>query len=67
MFKEFQCPENIEKVLCVYYFLPDHPKIIKGLMVDFSCKTIKFEQQMEFQSFKIIQDFKKALHTAFFA
>ena len=54
MFKEFRCPENTDKVLSVQYFSPDRPKIITGWW-----KTIKFKQQIEFQSFKIIQDFKK--------
>ena len=35
-------------------------------MVDLSWKTITFEQQIEFQSFKIIQDFKKVYMRHFF-
>ena len=35
-------------------------------MVDLSWKTIKFNQQTEFQSFKIIQDFKKVHMLRFF-
>ena len=54
------------KVLSVHYFSLDCPKITKGLMVDLALKTIKFKQQLEFQSFKIIQDFKKGYMRHFF-
>ena len=57
MFKEFRYPENTDKNLSVHYFSPDRTKIT--LMVYMSSKTIKFKQQMEFESLKIIQDFKK--------
>ena len=67
MFKEFWCPENTEKVLGIHYFSMGRPKITKGLMVDLSWKTIEFKQQMEFQSLKIVQDFKKVyLWVSFF-
>ena len=59
MFKEFRCSENMDNVLSVRYFSPDRPTITKGLIVELSWKTIKFKQQMIFQSFKIILDFKK--------
>ena len=66
MFKEFRCPENMEKAVSARYISPDIPKIINGLSVALSWKTIKFKQQMEFQSFKIIQDFKKVYMRRFF-
>ena len=57
----------MQKVLRVHYVSTDGPKITKGLMVDLSRKTIKFKQQMEFQSFKIIpQDLKKAYMRRFY-
>ena len=58
MFKEFRCPGNSDKVLSVQYFSPDRPKITE--------KTIKFKQQMEFQSLKNIQEFKKVHMRRFF-
>ena len=67
MFKEFRCPENTDKVLGAHYSPPDRPKVTKRLMVDLTKKTqkkqkkkhTKKKQQMEFQSFKFIQDLEK--------
>ena len=66
MFKEFRCTENTDKALSLQNFSPDRPKITKLLMVDLSFKTIIFKEQMEFQNFKIIQDFKKVHMRRFF-
>ena len=55
-----------DKVLSVCYFSPDRPTIMKGLMVVLSWKTMKFKQQMEFQSFNIIQYFKNVYMWRFF-
>ena len=41
MFKEFQCPENMDKVLSVHYFSPDQPKISKWLMLRVVMKNNK--------------------------
>ena len=46
-------------VFITLHFTPGRPKITKVSMVDLSSKTIKFKRIMEFQIFKIIQDFKK--------
>ena len=62
MFKEFRCPENTDKVLIVL--------LVPGSSKDYESVDGRFvmtKQQMEFQSFKIIQDFKKEyIHAAFF-
>ena len=34
-------------------------------MVDLSWKTVTFKEQMEFQSFKILQDFEKVAFLSF--
>ena len=66
MFKEFRCTENTDKALNLQNFSPDRPKITKLLLVDLSFKTIIFKQQMEFQNFKIIQEFKNVQMRRFF-
>ena len=55
----FRCMENTVKELSRQNFSPDRPKITKLFMVDLSWKRIIFKQQIQFQNFKIIQDFKK--------
>ena len=66
MVKELRCPENTNRVHSAHYISADRPKITNGLMVDLSLKTTKFKQQMELQSFKIVQDFKKVYMRRFF-
>ena len=66
MFKEFRCTENMDKALSLQNFSPDRPKIMKLLMIVLSSKTIIFKQQMEFQNFKIIRDFKQVHMRRFF-
>ena len=57
--RSFDARGNTDKAHSVQNFSLDCPKITKGLMINLSWKAWKFEQQIEFQSFKIIQDFKK--------
>ena len=55
--RSFDARKTRIKILVSIIFSPDRTKIT--LMVYMSAKTIKFKQQMEFESLKIIQDFKK--------
>ena len=55
----FRCPENTDKPLSVKYSSLNRPEMMKSLIEDLSWKTIKFKQQTQYQSFNIMQEFKK--------
>ena len=62
---EFRCSENMDKVLNAHYFFTGSSKDNERVDGRFVMKN-NFNQQMEFQRFKIIQDFKKVYIRRFF-
>ena len=63
MFKEFRSRKTRIKWPLLFIGSSKDYERVDGRFV---IKTIKFKQQMEFQSFKIIQDFKKVYMRRFF-